>query len=78
MNSLEEKDYSSDSFETLLSNDDANVSHTKVPMTPHGLTEEEIQSNCYRREHAKYFVQLCLRTNNCEPNNAKVKAYLDL
>lgn len=30
------------------------------------------------RECPKSFIQFFLRTNNCEPNNAKVKAYLDL
>lgn len=30
------------------------------------------------REHIKSYIQLCLRTNKCEPNNTEVKAYLDL
>lgn len=29
-------------------------------------------------EHAKSYIQLCLRTNNCEPNNVEVDAYFNI
>lgn len=47
-------------------------------MPPPIVIEEEIQANRKRRKHNKDYIKLCLRTNNCEPNDADVKAYSDL
>lgn len=47
-------------------------------MNPPVLTEEEIEVNRKRREHAKDYIQLLLKIDNCEPNDANVNAYLDL
>lgn len=42
------------------------------------MVEEEIQAKRQMREHSKSYIKLCLRTNNFEPNDADVKACLDL
>lgn len=42
------------------------------------MVDEEIQAKRQMREHSKSYIQLCLRTNNFEPNDADVKACLDL
>lgn len=42
------------------------------------MVEEEIQAKRKMREHSKSYIQLCLRTNNFKPNDAYVKACLDL
>lgn len=42
------------------------------------LTEEDKHVNWKMREFAEDNIQLCLGTNNCEPNDADVGAYLDL
>lgn len=39
--------------------------------------EEEKQSNRWMREHAKSFIQFCLRTNKCELSDVEVKTHLD-
>lgn len=44
----------------------------------HLLIEDEIQAKQQWREHVKSYIQLCLKTNNCEPDDAEVKAHLDL
>lgn len=47
-------------------------------MSPFVLTWEEIQANMHRRESAKRYIQLCLRTDNCKPSGTEMKAHLDL
>lgn len=42
------------------------------------LIGEEIQANQQRREHAKRFIHLFLKTNNYESNEVEVKAHFDL
>lgn len=42
------------------------------------LTEEEIQDIKRMRERAGDFIQLFLRTNNFELDDAEVKAHVDL
>lgn len=77
-NFLEEGTSSSGSLENLLSNVGREVTHAKVPLPPRVLSGEEIHANHQRREHAKNYILLRLKINNCETSNAEVKSHLDL
>lgn len=55
-NSYEEWDSLFNSFKALFSNDNEDRNHTKAPMAPPVLTEEEIQAINHMREHADDFV----------------------
>lgn len=47
-------------------------------MHPRVLSKEERQANRQMRECAKNYIQLRLKTDNREPNDVDVNAYLDL
>lgn len=47
-------------------------------MSTHILFEEEIQANYKRREDARDYIQLFLKTDNYETHDAEVKSHLDL
>lgn len=46
-------------------------------MPHHILIEEEIQVNRERRKYTKDYIQLCLRTNKCEPKDAEMEGQMD-
>lgn len=76
--SLEEEISLFGSLEAFLSNVGGEVNHNDVLIPPHILYKEEIQSNWKKREHTKDYIQLCMRTDNYEPNGVEVNAHLDL
>lgn len=77
--SLEENFLSSGSIDAFISNVGGGINHVEVLMPPHVLyKEEKVQANRYMREHAKIYIQLCLRIDNYESSDSKVNAYSDL
>lgn len=77
-NFLEEETSSFCSLDALLSDVGGGINSVEVPMPTRFFTENKIQANLKRREPAKDYIQLLLKTDGCDPNDADMKDHLNL
>lgn len=75
---MEEEKSSFGSLDAFISSVDRGIIRVEVPMPPHDLSEKEVLANLQRREHTKYYIQLCLENDGCKPRDFDVLAFLNL